>query len=169
MKAEIIAFINKVKSLFNARKTRMGEFHPNIQQFSKEISQDEVALESAAKIINQLDESETTFAASGMYYLQEKVVPIFIHWRGRLDSIPSSHHNAAGHIQANKENQQMLTELSALLETLNSTETPPLIPIETDKGGQAIVKAYNKEQYLKDHKVQEIKQQSSWHSNCKMQ
>lgn len=168
MKDKIVALIKSIHETFKARRTNMGTIPPHKPMIAL-LEIDEKVLEDAQGLIEQLDETQGTFAASSFFYLMEKIVPILRNWRTRLNKIPESHFEVSGHIKAKKEYTEMKASVFKLISELNALAQPSLM-VETDQSnesGGAIVKAYDKEKYLHSHAVQEVKPKSSF--ECRLQ
>jgi hypothetical protein len=161
MKDKIIDFIKKVKAVFSERRNSMPpvRFHkPHIEA----IATDELSLESAAHIIETLDESDhQAFAASALYYFIEKVIPIFRNWKNRIDETSQAHNrDVQGHIKAKEQHDEFKKTVQTLLVEINMCDDQPLIAVDLNvqNPGIAIVKRYEseKEQYLQTHSIQKI-------------
>ena len=170
MKDKIIALIRNVRTIFTSRRTNMGSFPPH-KPFVEQLAAEEKVLENAEGIIEQLDDTKATFAASSLLYMMESVVPVFRNWQARLKKIPATHSDVTGHKKANAEYQEMGIEILQLIADLDKAAQPALIAdmsADTAEMGLAIIKAYDKEKYLNAHPIQEIKQTSMW-SICRLQ
>ena len=153
MKDKILAFIAKTKTAFSNRRSHMqgSKVH---KPFIDEIAADESELELATGIIDALDESKKTFAASVLFYLMENVVPIFRKWMMRIGKIADIH--TAGHSKAKEDFGELTNGIHSLLLEVNISDGQQLITVEPqeEKPGRAIVKRYEKEKYLQTHEIQ---------------
>lgn len=155
MKEKIIELINTVKSIFANRRSRMPavRFHKvHIQA----LSSDEAALEDANQTIQSL-EMNKQFAAIALFYLMEKVVPVFRNWLARIKAIETAHRtDVSGHIIAKQEFEAQAKETYALLAQMNGLEDQVLIAIDPNQEnpGKAMIKQYQREKYLCQHKIQ---------------
>lgn len=161
MKDKIIDFIKKVKAVFSERRNNMPpvRFHkPHIEA----IAIDESSLETAAHIIETLDESDPkVFAASALYYFIEKVIPIFRNWKKRIDETSQAHNSdVQGHIKARGQHDEFKKAIQTLLVEINICDDQQLIAVDLDaqNPGINIVKRFEseKEKYLQTHSIQKV-------------
>ena len=155
MKDKIVELISKIKSIFAKRRSNMptARFH---KEHIDALAADESVLEDATKTFEKL-EVNRQFAATALFYLMEKVVPVFRNWMNRINSIIKAHQtDLRGHILAKKEYDEHVKEVQALLAQMNVLDGAPLIKIDPteENQGRAIVKQYQREKYLSEHPIQ---------------
>jgi len=157
MKDIIVDFINNLKTTFENRRSKMppARFHkPHIQS----LAADELALESAVHLLVKLDDTKIRFFAENtLYHLMENVLPIFENWKMRIKAIAKGYQeNSPAHIKAKADYKEYKKELRDIIAQLNCVEGKPLIFIEPkiESPGKAIMKQYQREKYVSDHKIQ---------------
>ncbi|HRE30385.1 MAG TPA: hypothetical protein PLD88_00285 [Candidatus Berkiella sp.] len=160
MKEKLLTYINQIKLIFINRKKNMPLAVRSHRLYIEEIQEDINSLELAFNTIQQLDETEKKlFSPSSMFYLMEKVVPVFRHWMTRIQTLRNSgHSDIEGHKKAAQEYDEQKITIYSLVEELNALNGETLISIAlpAENPGHEIIKQYKRENYLLQHVIQEI-------------
>jgi hypothetical protein len=169
MKDKIIKFIKDVVTVFANRLKDMPAAKPQHQIPLALIAEDAKKLEDAQMFIEELDEAQPkAFVASALFYLLEKVAPIFRSWSGRIKLIgPGTHvDDVQGHIKAFKQFNELKVEIYTLIDKLNGEGDAQLIPITegVEIRGKEIIRCYDKEvgkeKFLATHPIQPLVEES---------
>lgn len=164
MKDKILKFIQNIKLIFNNKRKVMPNmrFH---QPHILEIAEDEIKLDCAYKVIDELDETKPSIAARFLHHVIEMVLPVFSHWRDRTHKAILAHGTLQEHIQAKAQYEKERAEVCLLITNINFLDEKPLIPIQPDveNPGNEIVIQYKQHRvpFLAEHGITEAVQRQS--------